>query len=78
MKFIEIRLNSFSSGRFLFGPRLVQLAELSTAVVLLLGAAERLGPNANAAVCSSALFAWAAAFLASRPREFQETQLGMT
>ena len=38
---------------------------LGTGVVLLLGAVGRLGPNANAAVCSSALFAWGVSFLAA-------------
>ena len=38
-------------------------SRLCTGVLLLLGAVERLGPNANATVCSSALFAWAARFL---------------
>ena len=42
-------------------------SRLCTGVLLLLGAVERLGPNANATVCSSALFAWAARFFASRP-----------
>jgi len=53
-------------ARFLFGPRPIQLLELSTGVLLLLGSLGRLGPNANAAVCSSALFAWGASFLAVR------------
>ncbi|CAE7265732.1 ANKRD19P [Symbiodinium sp. CCMP2592] len=52
-------------ARFLFGPRPIQLLELGTGVVLLLGAVGRLGPNANAAVCSSALFAWGVSFLAA-------------
>ncbi|CAK9047744.1 Probable zinc metalloprotease EGY1 [Durusdinium trenchii] len=61
-------------ARFLFGPRPLQFIELCTGVLLLLGAVGRLGPNANATVCSSALFGWAARFLASResplpPRE---------
>ncbi|CAE7318848.1 EGY1 [Symbiodinium natans] len=50
-------------ARFLFGPRPIQLLELATGVVLLLGAVGRLGPNANAAICSSALFAWGVSFL---------------
>ncbi|CAE7375778.1 EGY1 [Symbiodinium pilosum] len=50
-------------ARFLFGPRPIQLLELATGVVLLLGSVDRLGPNANAAVCSSALFAWGVSFL---------------
>lgn len=49
-----------------FFPVELPFFRLCTGVLLLLGAVERLGPNANATVCSSALFAWAARFLASR------------
>lgn len=53
-------------ARSVLGGRLTQLLELSTGILLLVGVANRLGPNANPATCASALFAWALCFLAAQ------------
>eukprot|EP00419_Tripos_fusus_P009323 CAMPEP_0172666752 /NCGR_PEP_ID=MMETSP1074-20121228/8002_1 /TAXON_ID=2916 /ORGANISM="Ceratium fusus, Strain PA161109" /LENGTH=216 /DNA_ID=CAMNT_0013483173 /DNA_START=89 /DNA_END=737 /DNA_ORIENTATION=- len=60
-------LDGYRLARYVLGPRLVQFSELTTGVLLLLGAFNRLGPNSNPLVCDSALFAWVCCALLRSP-----------
>lgn len=50
-------------ARGILGPRPAQFLEVATAVLLTLGALGRLGPEANPAVCQTALLAWGLYFV---------------
>eukprot|EP00929_Paragymnodinium_shiwhaense_P117031 TRINITY_DN8713_c0_g1_i2.p1 TRINITY_DN8713_c0_g1~~TRINITY_DN8713_c0_g1_i2.p1 ORF type:complete len:745 (+),score=175.71 TRINITY_DN8713_c0_g1_i2:43-2277(+) len=52
-------------ARFVLGPKTARAVELTTFVLLLLGAFGRLGPNADVNVCYAAIVFWAASALSA-------------